>query len=548
MRKVKIESNVCEKANSGLYLLKKYAKGLEFCENAETSIVFSEDGNLSGDDYRIEKNPDSIFVFGNSAVAFNAAVGKLIRGGIDDAVSTSRHFDQEVRAIYFANHFHNYYHCAPMNEILEYIESLALWGQSCVWLWFDMHHFYGIETLEAEEMIGRMKKIFAKARSLGMKTALTKLANEYYEGAPQEVLAENSTQSGLYSSRMCGFFNTEICPSNQEGKKLIIKALEDLLNAFSDVGVDYITLWPYDQGGCSCEKCYPWGGKGFYDLSKELAAIIKNKYPDTKVGISTWFFDRFIANKCEYESFFGHFKNEDVWFDYVISNENHSSLELVKSQVPVISFPEISMAVTPWGGYGAAPVPMKIASELDYFATYCNGCMVYSEGIFEDVNKIICLEKCRDKNCDVKEIVREYCSSLVGAEFADELTDLVFELEKTLPRAVVNSKGENMEYPSGQPKELHTFLIENKDLVKEVYGRFVALNEKLPECAKKDWRYEILYLRAIGDYELCMGGGIPNDATDKIYTRLVEIFHAEKAGYFVSPITRESIMSNREHI
>lgn len=547
MKKVRITS-LCEKSNAGVYLLKKYAKDTEFYDDAEYNISFYEDTTLSGDDFRIEKNEASTMIYGNTPVSFNAAVGKMLRSGTENIQSFSCHFDKEMRAIYFANHFHNYYHCAPIEEISDYLEALALWGQSVVWLWFDMHHFSSIKTPEAKEMIEKMKRIFAKAKSLGMKTALTKLANEYYEEAPKQVLAENSTISGLYKSKLCGFFNTEICPSNAAGKQLIFKALEEFLRIFDDTAIDYITLWPYDQGGCTCEKCYPWGGKGFYDLSKEIAAVIKEKYPNTQVGISTWLFDFFVANKCEFETFFSRSEREEVWFDYVISNENHPTMEYFKGRVPIFSFPEISMAATPWGGYGAAPIPTKIAGEMDRFASYCNGCMVYSEGIFEDINKIICLEKCRDKNCNVQEIVREYCSELVGKELAGELADLVFDLETTLPRSVVNSKGENMEYPVEKPKELHKFLIKRKDLVQKVYDGFVALNKKISDSAKQNWRYEILYLRALGDYELCKNGGIPNDETDRIYTRLVQIFHAENAGYFVSPITREAIMENREHI
>lgn len=547
MRQFRITS-ASQKSDAGIYLLKKYAEDTVFCENAEDYIVFCEDTTLLGDDFRIEKSGDSAMIYGNTSVAFNAAVGKMLRSGIENIQPFSCHFDEENRAVYFANHFHNYYHCVPIGEVLEYLESLALWGQSTVWLWFDMHHFSGIATPEAKEMIDKMKQIFAKAKSLGMKTALTKLANEYYEGAPKHVLAENSTQSGLYKSKLCGFFNTEICPSNMEGKQLILQALEEFLAAFDDVGVDYITLWPYDQGGCTCSKCYPWGGRGFYDLAKESALIIKEKYPNTQVGVATWYFDHFMAEDCEFETFFRRFETQEVWFDYIISNKNHPAMECLNGRVPILSFPEISMAATPWGGYGAAPIPTKIAGKMDQYGTYCNGCMVYSEGIFEDINKIICLEKCRDKNCDVQGIVREYCATLVGKELAGELTDLVFDLETTLPRSVVNSKGENMEYPAEQPKELYHYLIQRKDLVQDIYRRFVDLNEKVSDAAKQNWRYEILYLRALGDYELCQNEGIPNDETDKIYTRLVQIFHAEKAGYFVSPITRESIMANREHI
>lgn len=537
--------NLTEKAVPGIYLLKKYAKNTEFCENAENSISFIEDKKLNGDNYRIEKTCGSVAIYGNTPVAFNTAVGKLLRVGTENITSLSCCFDQDIRAVYFANHFHNYYHCAPIDEISEYLESLALWGQSVVWMWFDLHHFLNMETPEAQEMLERMKSIFSAAKKLGMKTALTKSANEYYEGGPKEALAENSPESGLYKSKMYGYYNTELCPSNKLGRSLIIKTVYDLFDSFSDIGIDYITLWPYDQGGCSCKKCYPYAGNGFYNLSKELASVIKKISPKTNVGISTWYFDLFVATECEFETFFKHFETEPVWLDFVVSNTNHSSMKIIKDKVPVISFPEISMSATPWGGFGAAPIPKKIANQLDEYATYCNGCMAYSEGIFEDLNKIVCLEKCRDKTRTVQDIVWEYCSDLVGKELAGELADLVFELETTLPRDGISAKGELLAYPCETPEKLHTYLLKRSDLVENIRNKFVAFNNKVPKYAKENWRYEILYLRALGDYELCKNNGVPNEATDKIYSRLVKIFHAETADHYVSPITRESIMTNR---
>ena len=86
-------------------MLKKYAKN----SDGETilSVSFFEDKNCVGDGYRFERRGEDIFVFGNTAVAFNAAVGYLVRHqsiGIEDSKSVS--FDSDFRAVYFANHFY----------------------------------------------------------------------------------------------------------------------------------------------------------------------------------------------------------------------------------------------------------------------------------------------------------------------------------------------------------------------------------------------------------------------------------------------------------
>ncbi len=166
-------------------------------------------------------------------------------------------YNSDFRAVYFANHFYNYYHAAPVEELCDYLESLALWGQNTLALWFDMHHFTSLSAPSAQQMLQKMVRLFEKAKALGMKTSLTHLANEYYTGAPKALLAENSTQSGKYKQKLGGYFYTELCPSNQQGEALLLTSFAQLLEAFGSVGLDYIMLWPYDQGGCTCDRCYP---------------------------------------------------------------------------------------------------------------------------------------------------------------------------------------------------------------------------------------------------------------------------------------------------
>ena len=68
----------------------------------------------------------------------------------------------------------------------------------------------------------------------------------------------------------------------------------------------------------------------------------------------------------------------------------------------------------------------------------------------------------------------------------------------------------------------------------------------MPEQIKKTWRYQILYLRALGDYELIKNGGIPNEKTDEMFGQLSNIYLTERnTGYAVAPFTRESFLRNR---
>lgn len=532
-----------EKANSASYLLKKYA---EYIPGEESRTVsFSVDAGCPGDGYRIEVGATEICISGNTAVAFNAAVGYLIRNRHGTLKSRTVTFHSDFRAVYFANHFYNYYHAAPVGEICEYLESLALWGQSALCLWFDMHHFRAISTPEAEQMLEKMILIFKKARSLGMKTSLTRLTNEYYAGAEKKLLAENSVADGRYVRKLCGFYYTELCPSKQEAEALLLDSFDELMARFSSVGLDYIFLWPYDQGGCTCERCYPWGANGFYRLAKKQAEIAKKHFPDIEIILSCWRFDCFTEG--EWSAIFPLIQKDGGWIDYLMVDINAPIPEDLPSLgKPVVSFPEISMYhATPWGGFGANPFPRALSAQFQKTDSFCRGGALYSEGIFEDINKAVAMELMRDPSLDPAQTVSEYCAYHFGREYAAALTDIMMRLENTLKRATFLANGKKCDFPGEKPNALHTYVLTNTDDVEKIARDLTEIDQKLPQNVRENPRYQMIYIRALGDAALVRNGGIPNEETDRFFSKLVPLYHAENAYYFVSPITRDSVMKNR---
>jgi len=62
-------------------------------------------------------------------------VGKLLRtsrydrgGFIRRSVARTSIPEKPVRGIYFATHFHNFYHDAPLDEVQRYVEDVGLWA------------------------------------------------------------------------------------------------------------------------------------------------------------------------------------------------------------------------------------------------------------------------------------------------------------------------------------------------------------------------------------------------------------------------------------
>lgn len=532
-----------KKAESANYLLKKYAKNKNISECL--TVSFLEDESYFDDRYRVEVSETEIFVYANTAVGFNAAVGYLVRHqeiGIKNRTVT---FESDFRAVYFANHFYNYYHSAPVEELCEYLESLALWGQSALSLWFDMHHFEGLSTPDAEQMLQKMICLFKKARSLGMKTALTRLPNEYYAGAPRSLLAENTTEGGRYKHKLCGFYYTELCPSKKQGESLLLSSFNELMTRFASVGLDYIMLWPYDQGGCTCEHCYPWGAGGFYKLAKKQARIAKKHFPNIEIILSCWRFDHFTNG--EWGRILPLIKTDGEWIDRLMVDIDSRLPELLPSiGKPIVSFPEISMYhATPWGGFGANPFPQALSTQFHKTASFCRGGALYSEGVFDDINKVVSMELMRNPTTSPEQTVLEYCTYHFGFQYAKALTDIILRSEETLKRATYLSNGERCDYPSGKPDALYSYVIVNAENVECLARDLLAIHQELPSTVRENWRYQLLYARVVGDMALVKNNGIPNEESDEIFSRLIPLYHAENAYYFVSPVTRESIMENR---
>ena len=84
-------------------------------------------------------------------------------------------------------------------------------------------------------------------------------------------------------------FGLELCPSKPEGLKLLGRQQAEVLDAFPSVA--FIVIAPYDNGGCACPACKPWGCNGFLRASEQLAKLYHRRSPQGEVLLFTWLFD-----------------------------------------------------------------------------------------------------------------------------------------------------------------------------------------------------------------------------------------------------------------
>jgi hypothetical protein len=439
-----------------------------------------------------------------------------------------------IRGMYFASHFHNYYHDAPVDEINRYVEDLALWGMNTLQVWFDMHHYTGIQDPAAQTMIERLRAILLAAKAIGVRAALVQLGNEAYAGSPQELRADYKTGRAVYE--------VELCPHKSGATELMLQWHDEVLQAFADVSPDYLVFGPYDQGGCACEQCRPWGVNGYLKIVEAKARHARQRFPQLKVILSTWLFD-YGHDQGEWAGLDQAFRPKPDWCDY-IQADSHTTFPTyplengVPGGLPLLNFPEISMwMMYPWGGFGANPLAKRFSGLFETVKPHIAGGFPYSEGIYEDLNKVLWLQWYGDPQRSAESILREYTGYEFSPDVEEEVLETVAILEENhnhywmINQYFQRSARIAMEFPG----DAHL-----------AWQKMQNANEKLSDAAKVSWRWRILYLRALIDAQLEPTQGFwGNEICERAMEELTEIYHAQNAEYKCAPPTVASIAAMR---
>ena len=248
-----------------------------------------------------------------------------------------------MRGMYFATHFHNFYHDGPIKEVQQYVQELGLWGFNSIAVWYDMRHTKTFDDPEAGAFRARLKAILQSARDVGVGAALLVIGNEADLACPKELWANPKAQRGDYVCQ-------HTCPSLPGGMAYTLKVMGRLFDWGSDLRPEYVCIWPYDSGSCGCDQCRPWGTNGFLKCAANVARLAKQKLPGAKIVVSTWLF-----SDEEWKGLQEKWRVKPGWADVVMAEWRADS----PGGLPLVGFPEISMrGMSPWGGFGADPAPI----------------------------------------------------------------------------------------------------------------------------------------------------------------------------------------------
>ena len=320
---------------------------------------------------------------------------------------------------------------------------------------------------------------------------------------------------------------------------MILRQREAVLAQFKTAGLDYLVIWPYDQGGCTGKECAPWGGNGFLKLAPEIAALFRREFPNGKVVLSTWYFDHFTSG--EWEILAQRFETKADWVNYILADDAPAfpcfPLERgVPGKLPMIGFPEISMRGAggwgPWGGFGANPFPGHLQARQNQAGAKLAGGFPYSEGLFEDINKIVCAGFDWD-NRAADATLREYIAYEFSPDVVDEVMRAIPILEANLTRA-----------KSGEGASTR-FVMSSVAGAREADALLEKAQGKLSPRAKTAWRWRILRLRAALDVELSQNEFALTPRAEEMLRELTQIYQAQNAAAPVAPPTQEALRANR---
>jgi hypothetical protein len=476
-------------------------------------IHLTVDSRLPEEAFRLQAEGQTVQVAGGSPRGLIHGIGKFLRTcryRPDFEPSDWRgvsHPRGTVRGVYFASHFHNWYVQASEAEVKRYLEDLALWGVNTIMVILPMINLRGWEDPEAEPAMEMVRRYARLGRELGFQFA-TGINNAMFSDAPTAFRARPLPDP----TGRRGNSGHPLCPSNPEAHAYLMGNARELFARLADVGLDLLVHWPYDEGGCACEQCQPWGSNGYLKLSRDFTELGRTCFPNLKAVLSTWMFD--TPFEGEWKGLNDTLTRSDRWVDFILadSHEDFPRYPLdvgVPGGLPLLSFPEISMwGNWPWGGYGANPLPARLERLWDQVRHVVQGGFPYSEGIYEDLNKAVIAQFYWDPGRTARDTIQEYSAY----EYDPDLTPDVLTLIDLLERAASAS---------------YRKAAVDAEAVRTAAQLAESLNSCLPDWSRRGWRWEILRLRASLDLERFAGPGLESPAAEAAMLRLAELYHCQ---------------------
>jgi len=322
-----------------------------------------------------------------------------------------------VRECYCPAHFGNAYEAMGPREMAAYLAEMKWMGFNRYGDWITTTDICNPYTSAAawdlgKEQMDRKKKAFRAAQALGLGLNLIVTPNHVYlDQLKPELAAKRSPR----------VFGQLICPSQPEGRKIILGNFERWFKDFSDEGLrlSAFTAFAYDYGGCACEKCTPWV-LTFARLMREIHGVAEKYHP----GIEPWFCSWWWTPEEHAQFNAWADKEAPGWLKAMTMHIEYGQTRPKDVPVPAgcrkLAFVHVGYGdlrdYEVYGHQGAVIAPNRLPATLQELRKLgFEGFQAYSEGVFDDCNKTLLAGLGAGRFNDANEALNNYAQRYYGA-------------------------------------------------------------------------------------------------------------------------------------
>lgn len=232
----------------------------------------------------------------------------------------------------------------------------------------------------------------------------------------------------------------------------------------------------------------------FFEITGRMMEVAHRYHPQAKVYIAPQIF---APDHDWYECFYQEISREPEWlYGVCFAPWVGDTLPEMVSRLPekyrgrIRHYPDIThtassqFEVPLWdaplalmnGRESCCPRPAAMKLIHNLHSPFCIGSITYCEGIHDDVNKFLWTDQDVDPNRDAESLVRDYVRLLIDPEHVEELTNLIFALERNWQGNLRDNAG-----------------------IEETFSRFERLDASLRPEVRANYRYKMLYQRSMLD-------------------------------------------------
>ena len=436
---------------------------------------------------------------------------KSFRYGRDRFAAADGSYDfkaaKSVRIAYLARHFASPFMQFDAETMCRYMDDLVLDGINAFNTQTSIPNVDAVrlkhDVAERERFLGVSAAIVEHLRKLDCGMGGGGGGNQAAGDTDPAIRAEKNTNPRAPET---GF---NVCPEKPGAMEFLLSRQRRHLEKIKREGLDikFLTHFPYDEGGCGCAKCEPWGCNGYLRMCEAFQPLNREAFPDAKSVVSTWLF-----RENEFAGLWEYLKTHD-WIDYLEIDDFGAEYPqypldhpIPNGHTKIITFPEISMwGRIPWGGFGAVAYPKMLERIFRRCEKAVEGFRYYSEGIFEDINKAVVTGLYIDPSTTPNDILARYAAYHFPGVSPDDFVRLVELFEK-------NHRPYMMER-------------ENADAAKTLA---LKMDRDILPSMKNSWRWRLVWLRAMIDPEICGTADLQPDSAKPYFDELVRLYHVEK--------------------